>query len=196
MNNELKEQIIEQINKIPGISKKQASKIVSFFLENKIDYTNDLFQKIITLQNETKKCIKCLTYTNQDICKICEERKRSKKIFVVQDSLNIDKFETLDIEKGKYFVFSENINLKKIEDKTIEKINLLIENAKDCEELILALNTDLNGQITMRYLEKQIRDRIKGIKVYQLSIGIPFGMSIESIDPISLKQSILNKKII
>lgn len=46
----------------------------------------------------------------------------------------------------------------------------------------------------MKYLEKRIRDEFKNKNVYQLSIGIPFGMAIESVDAISLKQAILNKR--
>ncbi|WP_369991485.1 toprim domain-containing protein [Mycoplasmopsis arginini] len=194
MNLELKEKIIESLKRIPGISKKQANKIVVFFLENKLQNTKELFEDIIILKNETKTCSQCLAYAKQEICDICSDSKRNKKIFVVQDSLDIEKIESLDIEKGKYFVFSDSINLKQIRNETLEKIDHLLKVVAKNEEIILALNTDLNGQITMKYLEKRIRDEFKNKNVYQLSIGIPFGMAIESVDAISLKQAILNKR--
>ncbi|PZV99881.1 toprim domain-containing protein [Metamycoplasma auris] len=194
MNNASITKIIELLKKIPGISNKQANKIINFFLENNQDFTNDLFSKIIEIQQKTKKCKHCQAYSDNEICDICLDKKRASKLFIVSDNQDIEKIESLDIEKGKYFIFNEIINLKKITELITKKIDLLLENIKKFDEIILCLNTDLNGQITMQYLKKEINTIYPNKNVYQLSIGIPFGMSIESIDPISLKQSILNKK--
>ncbi|ENY53653.1 Recombination protein R [Metamycoplasma alkalescens 14918] len=194
MQQEEFKKIIEMLREIPGISNKQAKKIVTFFLENPPSFTKNLFEELVNLQQKTKKCKQCLAYTENEICNICLDKKRVKKLFVVSDSQDIEKFESLEIEKGKYFVFNENINLKKISDSVLNKISLLLELINEFDEIIVALNTDLNGQITMKYIEKQIRYTYPQKNVYQLSIGIPFGMSIEAIDSISLTQSILNKK--
>ncbi|BAP39659.1 toprim domain-containing protein [Metamycoplasma canadense] len=194
MNIELKEKIIEALNKIPSVSKRQANRIITFFLESNKDFSKTLFNDILSLINETTKCQLCLSYSVNEICSICKDKTRAKKLFVVQDSQDIEKIESLDIEKGKYFVFQNLINLKKIDDLTLKKIDLFLEIVNNFNEIIFALSTDLNGQVTTKYLEKKIKDKFKNKNIYQLSIGIPFGMSIESIDPISLKQSILNKK--
>ncbi|MGX9372868.1 toprim domain-containing protein [Mycoplasma sp. 3398] len=194
MNLQLRDKIVEALKMIPGISKKQAGKIVTYFLEVNPEYTSTLFLDIIDLQKQTKKCTQCLAYTTKDICDICLDKKRGKKLFVVQDNNDIEKIEQLDIEKGKYFVFNEYINTKQISNEITKKINHLLSVASKNDEIILALNTDINGQITMKFLEKKIRDELKNKDLYQLSVGIPFGMSIDAADPISLKQAILNKK--
>ncbi|ENY68606.1 Recombination protein RecR [Metamycoplasma auris 15026] len=194
MNKELTNKIIESLKKIPGISNKQANRILNFFLESNVNFTNDLFENLLKIQSQTKKCKQCLAYSNNEICDICLDKKRASKLFVVFENQDIEKIEALDIEKGKYFIFNENINLKKISQETSTKLDLLLDIIKKFDEVILCLNTDLNGQITMQYLKKAITDLYPNKQVYQPSIGIPFGMTIEAIDPISLRQSILNKK--
>ncbi|AZZ65419.1 recombination protein RecR [Metamycoplasma phocicerebrale] len=188
------QEIIILLKKIPGISSKQANKIINFFLENDIEFSKKLFEEIISLQKETTKCKQCLAYSNKEICDICLDKTRQKKLYVVSNNQDISKFESLDIPKGKYFVFSDIINLKQPNLDIDKKISKLFSLCGKFDEIILALNSDFNGQVTMRYIEKKLRDEVKYNNVYQLSIGIPFGMSIEVVDPITLKQSIINKK--
>ncbi|MCV3733569.1 toprim domain-containing protein [Mycoplasma enhydrae] len=188
------DEIVGLLKKIPGISIRQANKIINFFLDNDVDESKELFNKIIELASQTTKCIQCLAYTNKELCDICSDKSRQKKLYVVSTNNDINKFEQLDIPKGKYFIFNELVDLKNVSEKFELKLKKLFELSKQFDEIILALNSDFNGQITMRYIEKKLRDELKYYNVYQLSIGIPFGMSIDAVDLITLKQSILNKK--
>ncbi|MBN4089271.1 toprim domain-containing protein [Mycoplasma enhydrae] len=188
------DEIVDLLKKIPGISIRQANKIINFFLDNDVDESKELFNKIIELASQTTKCIQCLAYTSKELCDICSDKSRQKKLYVVSTNNDINKFEQLDIPKGKYFIFNELVDLKNVSEKFELKLKKLFELSKQFDEIILALNSDFNGQITMRYIEKKLRDELKYYNVYQLSIGIPFGMSIDAVDLITLKQSILNKK--
>ena len=104
------------------------------------------------------------------------------------------KFEALGIYKGKYFVFSSIYQLKKNNDLFYEEFNDLIKLIDKNTEVIFALPFSLEGQLTMEYIKKLLIEKFPTIFIYQLSIGLPINASVEYADPITLKQSLLNKQ--
>ncbi|WP_369085945.1 toprim domain-containing protein [Metamycoplasma spumans] len=181
------------LKKIPGYSKRQISKTITYFLEQPVEVAEELFNAIKSLKEAIKKCEVCNAYNANQICEICQDVLRDKKLIVVENSNEIAKFEELNIFKGKYFVLESLYDIKNPSDLVKKNIDKLINLSKNQTEIILALSATIEGQFTMEYIKKCLRDKINHVNVYQLSMGIPMGASVEYIDPITLKQSLINK---
>lgn len=193
MKNEKYEKLEFELKKISNLTKKQIQKIIFYFINEDESKINDLFKLITSIKNEMKKCKLCNYYSNQDECEFCDDKKRENKILVVEQSEDVEKFEKLEIYSGKYYVFSSLYSLKNSNEKFNEDYTKLVSLLKKDTEVILALKSSLEGILTMQYIKKLINEKYKNINIYQLSMGLPYNTSIEYVDPLTLKQSLLNK---
>ncbi|SFW06413.1 recombination protein RecR [Chlamydia abortus] len=193
MKSELYQKLFFELKKIPSLSKKQISKIIEYFLECSESNILDLNSLILNFKRSTKKCSICNYLNNQDICYICSDNLRDKKLMIVEQSADIDKFEELKIYKGKYFVFDTFYDLKENNDYFFELIDELKNLCKSYNEIILAFNLSIIGRLTMEMIKKILYKDFKNLEIYQLSSGLPLNGSVEYADPTTLKESLDNK---
>ena len=193
MKSELYQKLFFELKKIPSLSKKQISKIIEYFLECSESNILDLNSLILNFKRSTKKCSICNYLNNQNICYICSDNTRNKKLMVVEQSADIDKFEELKIYKGKYFVFDTFYDLKENNDHFLKLIDELKKLCKSYNEIILAFNLSIIGRLTMEMIKKILYKDFKNLEIYQLSSGLPLNGSVEYADPTTLKESLDNK---
>jgi recombination protein recR len=193
MKSELYQKLFFELKKIPSLSKKQISKIIEYFLECSESNILDLNSLILNFKRSTKKCSICNYLNNQNICYICSDNTRDKKLMVVEQSADIDKFEELKIYKGKYFVFDTFYDLKENNDHFFKLIDELKSLCKSYNEIILAFNLSIIGRLTMEMIKKILYKDFKNLEIYQLSSGLPLNGSVEYADPTTLKESLDNK---
>ena len=193
MKSELYQKLFFELKKIPSLSKKQISKIIEYFLECSESNILDLNSLILNFKRSTKKCSICNYLNNQDICYICSDNTRDKKLMIVEQSADIDKFEELKIYKGKYFVFDTFYDLKENNDHFFKLIDELKKLCKSYNEMILAFNLSIIGRLTMEMIKKILYKDFKNLEIYQLSSGLPLNGSVEYADPTTLKESLDNK---
>lgn len=193
MKSELYQKLFFELKKIPSLSKKQISKIIEYFLECSESNILDLNSLILNFKRSTKKCSICNYLNNQDICYICSDNTRDKKLMIVEQSADIDKFEELKIYKGKYFVFDTFYDLKENNDYFFKLIDELKSLCKSYNEIILAFNLSIIGRLTMEMIKKILYKDFKNLEIYQLSSGLPLNGSVEYADPTTLKESLDNK---
>ncbi|GAA8715759.1 recombination mediator RecR [Helicobacter pylori] len=193
MKSELYQKLFFELKKIPSLSKKQISKIIEYFLECSESNILDLNSLILNFKRSTKKCSICNYLNNKDICYICSDNTRDKKLMIVEQSADIDKFEELKIYKGKYFVFDAFYDLKENNDYFFKLIDELKSLCKSYNEIILAFNLSIIGRLTMEMIKKILYKDFKNLEIYQLSSGLPLNGSVEYADPTTLKESLDNK---
>ncbi|WP_412031805.1 toprim domain-containing protein [Metamycoplasma buccale] len=193
MNDQIIEELSKKIKSACGLSKKQIEKTILFLLNSDQAEIDKGFLLIKELKSKIRKCQKCNNFSNNDICDICLDKTRENKLMIVEHYQNISKFEELNIYKGHYFILEGLYKLKNNDQVVLSNLEKLISMSKEYDEIILALSSDIEGQFTMQYIQKLLRDKNKNINVYQLSIGIPMGAEIEYVDPTTLKQSLINK---
>ena len=178
-----------KLKKISNLSKKQIQKIIFNLINLDKNDLNILFDLINQAKSEIKKCKICGYYSSDDLCLICTNEMRTNKIIVVEQSDDIDKFEELN----KYYVFSSLYNLKGNNDSFNKDFDKLLSLINKDSEVILALKSSMEGILTMQYIKKLITEKYKNTNIFQLSMGLPYNASVEYIDPLTLKQSLLNK---
>ncbi len=138
-----------------------------------------------------KKCPVCGDFCENDLCNICADETRDKEIVcVVEDSRDIISFEKTGKYNGTYHVL--NGKIAPLNGMTPDKLNIksLLERvaATDINEVILALNPDLEGETTSLYLTKLLKPF--GVKITKIASGIPIGGNIEFADTATISKAL------
>ena len=189
------DELIEVFGKLPGIGKKSAMRIAFDILEkNEIEIEN-MLSTIKDAYTSIKHCSICGNLCEGAICEICSSEKRDKSVICIVESVkDVIAFEKSETYNGLYHVLGGKIdplNGVTIEDLNISELMKRLDE-KDVEEVILALNPDMEGETTALYLIKMMKN--KGVKVSQIASGIPMGGNIEFTDMATLGRSLEGRR--
>lgn len=182
--------LVEEFHKLPGVGPKSAQRITYHLLRAPDEEVKSLAEAILSLKQETKLCSICLNITDADPCRICSNAQRDRsKICIVEQPHDIEVIEHTGVYKGVYHVLhgaispTEGIGADNIRIK--EVIARLTDGG--VEEVILATNTNLEGEQTAMYLNRIISPM--GIKVTRIARGLPFGTELEYADDLTLTRA-------
>ena len=188
------EKAVEEISGLPGIGKKSALRLALHLLRQSPSQGVALGNAIQKLVTDIKYCQECHNFSDEEICEICNNPKRSDEILcIVEDVRDVMAIENTSKFNGKYLVLGgkispmEGIGPNQLNISSIEKKL----NEGSVKELIFALSATMEGDTTAYYLYK----KFKGFPVTFSSIarGIAVGDELEYADEISLGRSIVNR---
>ncbi len=189
--------LIECFKKFPGIGEKTAERLALASINMDEDII-DLFSKSLKDgKNKIKKCSRCGSLTEDELCQICKDETRDKStLCVVEECKNVILFEKIGSFKGIYHVLGglisplEGINP---EDIHIDKLIDRIKNEK-IKEVILAIKPSVEGETTALYIRKMLEGT--DVKISKIAHGIPMGADIDYIDPLTLEMAIEDRTTI
>ena len=189
------QKLIECFRKIPGIGEKTAERYALSVLNLDQEVVEQFSKSIIDTKLKIKKCKICNNLTEDDICDICKNENRNKKLLcVVEDPKNIILFEKIGTYDGYYHVINGLISpLDGInpEDIDIEKLlNRIKEN--DIKEVILAVKPSVEGETTSLYISRMLKDY--DVVVSKIAHGVPLGADIDYVDSLTLELALENRK--
>ena len=189
--------LIECFKKFPGIGEKTAERLALSTLNMESDII-DLFSKSLKdSQTKIKKCSRCGSLTEEEICQICNDKSRdTSTLCVVEECKNVILFEKIGTFKGIYHVLGGLISpLEGINPEDIHIDNLInrIKN-ENIKEVILAIKPSVEGETTALYIRKMLEGT--DIKISKIAHGIPMGADIDYIDPLTLEMAIEDRTII
>ncbi len=187
--------LIQEFNKLPGIGPKSAQRITYYLLRAPEEQSNLLAEAIRSLKKAITLCSICFNVTESNPCPICDNSERdSTKICIVEQPQDVLALEHTRVYKGLYHILhgaispTEGIGTGDIRIK--ELLNRLQNNR--VEEIILATNTNLEGEQTAMYLSRLISPM--GIKVTRLARGLPFGAELEYADDVTLTHALEDRQ--
>ncbi|VEU76191.1 toprim domain-containing protein [Mycoplasmopsis columboralis] len=186
------QKFIEEIRKLPNISKKQAEKIVLWVLNNDEQTVGILANSFKRLKERIRFCNLCQSPSEIDYCKYCDNSNRENQLLIVENFAIIDKIEQAGFYKGKYYTFKNLLKNESNVDATLFEINNLKEYAKTFDEIILGISPTLTGEMTNVLIKKELTKL--GLNVSQLAIGVPVGASMDYIDELTLKFSLMHRQ--
>ena len=192
MNIKQLNKIIVSLNALSGISKKQAEKIAYQLIMDDGFLIDDLQDSLRGLK-EVKRCIECFNISEEDKCYICMDKSRDSKLVIVENPIDINKFEKIESFKPYYHILNGLIRVKDPESVKDLNIKNLEERIVNFKEVILALSPNLEGIVTSNYLLK-ILSKYDNIKITQLAQGIPLGAALDYVDELTLKSAFDNRK--
>jgi recombination protein RecR len=182
--------LIQELNKLPGIGPKSAQRIAYYILRGNDTDNQTLAEAILQVKQKTKLCSICLNVSETDICPICTSEPRDRtKICVVEQPQDILALEHTHKYTGLYHVLHGALSPSDGIGPDDIKIKELMDRLKDgtVTEVILATNTNLEGEQTAMYLHRLISPL--GIKVTRLARGLPFGTELEYADDVTLSRA-------
>jgi len=183
--------LIQELNKLPGIGPKSAQRLTYYLLRAPEEQSRLLAEAILSVKQKVTLCSTCFNVTESDPCLICRSDHRDRsKICIVEQPQDILALEHTKIYKGLYHVLHGAISPTEGVGTGDIKINELMERLQDgaIDEVILATNTNLEGEQTAMYLNKLISPL--GIRVTRLARGLPFGTELEYADDVTLTRAI------
>ncbi len=188
------EKAVEEISGLPGIGKKSALRLALHLLRQPQSQGLALGNALQKLVTDIKYCQECHNFSDEEICEICNNPKRSDEILcIVEDVRDVMAIENTSKFNGKYLVLGgkispmEGIGPHQLNISSIEKKL----NEGNVKELIFALSATMEGDTTAYYLYKKFKEF--PVTFSSIARGIAVGDELEYADEISLGRSIVNR---
>ena len=188
--------LIEELSKLPGIGGKSAQRLAFYIINMPEENALSLAQAITQAKKNIKYCSLCCNLTDSDICPICEDLSRNRKvIMVVEDPRDMAAYERTHNYKGLYHVLHGAISPMNGIGPADLKIKELLERLKDdsTEEIIIATNPNIEGEATAMYLSRIIKPL--GIRVTRIAHGVPVGGDLEYVDEVTLSRALEGRQL-
>ena len=190
------DRLINELSHLPGIGRKTAQRLAVFILKSDTEYAENLSAAIHELKSETRLCPKCFNIAEGEVCSICADPRRdNSKICLVEDIVDIFAIEESNEYRGLYHVLGGVISpLAGVNPDNLH-ISELISRAREEEsvnEVLMALNPSTEGEATMIYISKLLKDF--NIKVTRIASGVPIGSHLEFVDTATIGRAILSRQ--
>lgn len=193
-SSKLIEDAVNAFAQLPGIGKKTALRMVLHLLREDEAKTLAFSEVLARMRREVRFCPKCNNISDADLCSICSDSTRDKcTICVVENIRDVIAIESTRQFNGLYHVIGGLLSpLDGIGPEQLKLGNLIkrIEEAT-VEELIMALSPTIEGDTTVYYISKLLRDL--PLNITGIARGISFGTELEYTDEFTLGRSIAKR---
>ncbi|MBX7158294.1 MAG: recombination mediator RecR [Verrucomicrobiae bacterium] len=189
-------QLIHALRHLPGIGTKSAERMALTLLQTSQTWPETLAENLISARQKIKPCKQCGFFSEEhDLCEICRDPQRDTTLLcIVETPHDILPIERSNIYRGLYHCLGGK--LSPIEGRGPETLHFdtLFQRLKKTspQEIILALGTDVEGEMTALYLLEQLRDH--SITITQPAHGLPLGSSLDLADSLTLKRALQDRK--
>lgn len=180
------------LSRLPGVGRRSAERMALALAGRPDGLVDELIAALKETRGQLGRCSRCgnLTSADQDPCRFCSDPGRDGKLLcVVEDPGDILPIERSGGFHGRYHALMGKLSPMKGEGPASLRIGQLVRRVAEegVEEVILALNTDVEGDATASYLTQALRD-VK-VKVSRLASGLPAGSGVMYADPLTLSRA-------
>ena len=190
----LLENAVNEFARLPGVGKKTALRMVLHFLKQEVEEVESFSETISRMRRDIKFCQRCHNVSDADICSICANSMRQQQITcVVENIRDVIAIESTQQYNGVYHVLGGIISpLDGIgpDQLNIEPLVSRIQK-ENTEELIFALNPNIQGDTTIYYIQKKLQGL--PVRITTISRGIAFGGELEYADEMTLARSLQSR---
>ena len=182
--------LIEQLSRLPGVGAKSAQRLAFHIINMPKEEVEGIANAMISAKEHIHYCKECYTLTDEELCPICKDPNRNhKQIMVVEQTRDMAAYEKTGKYEGVYHVLHGAISpMLGIGPSDIKLAELMKRLQKDVDEVIIATNSNLEGETTAMYISKMIKQA--GIKVTRTASGVPVGGDLEYIDEVTLLRAL------
>jgi len=183
--------LVQELNRLPGIGPKSAQRLAFYLLRAPQEQASLLADAILTVKQKITLCSTCCNVTDVDPCPICRSDQRDRStICVVEQPQDILAIEHTGAYHGLYHVLHGAISPTEgvgADDVRIRELTARLQGG-GIEEVILATNTNLEGEQTALYVNQLISPL--GVRITRLARGLPFGTELEYADDATLTRAL------
>ena len=187
--------LINELQKLPGIGPKSAQRLAFYLLGTSRKAIDELASAMVQVKERMRYCSVCYNITDVDPCRICADTSRDDAILcVVAEPKDLVAIERSGVYNGKYHVLGGVISpLDGIEPESLRIKELLARlNNNKIKELVLAINPTTEGEATSFYLTRLLKPL--GVKLTRIAFGLPVGADMDYADPATLSKSLEGRR--
>ena len=191
------EKLIEKLIKLPGIGRRSAERVVNYILGASKEETKNLAEGIMKVKESVRFCSLCHNLSEEELCKICQDSRRQKDVIcIVEKPGDVTAIEKSGSFTGVYHVLLGAISPLEGKGPGDLKIDTLLNRIKKIKikEIIIATDTDTEGETTALYLTKVIKPL--GVRLSRIGLGLPVGSNLEYADSTTLSKSLEARRVI
>lgn len=187
--------LIGELKRLPGIGPRSAERIAYSILDMEEDAVASIGKALIDAKANIKRCPICFSITDDIPCRICRDDTRNKTVIcVVETAKDVIALEKAGNFKGHYHVLEGSLSPGRNIGPDNLRIKELLERLDkgSYEEVILALNSNVEGEATAMYLGRLLKPF--SIKVTRIAHGLPIGGELEFADEMTLMYAFEDRK--
>ncbi|MGA1581779.1 MAG: recombination mediator RecR [Saprospiraceae bacterium] len=193
-SSQLIEQAVDAFAALPGIGRKTALRLVLHLVNEDLPVAENLGAAVLKMRREIQFCQQCHNISDQDLCHLCmDPRRDGTTICVVEHIRDVMAIEDTGQFRGLYHVLGGIINpLEGIGPDALH-IDSLVQRVQQngVSELIMAISPTIEGETTMFYIARQLKD--KAVKMSVIARGVSFGGELQYADEMTLGRSIAGR---
>ena len=171
---------MREFEKLPGIGKKSAERIVYHLLHVSREEATSLADAIRTMKENVRYCKRCYNLAENDLCEVCQDPQRDQSLLcVVEQPRDLIALAKTGRYRGLYHVLLGRVSpLDGVssDQLTIDALTKRVKSG-NFKEIIMATNPTVEGDGTAL----TIMSRLDGIpvKITRLARGITTGSALE-----------------
>ena len=192
----LLEDVTAELSKLPGIGRRTALRLAMHLLRMEVSSVQDMTSSIDRFRTQIRHCRLCNNLSDTDVCPICsDERRDHSTVCVVEQVSDVLSIENTRQYRGIYHVLGGVISPMQGIAPSDLKIDLLLDTVArgEIREVILALNTSVEGETTLFYILNRLR-AYPSVKVTTIARGLGFGDELEYVDEMTITQALINRR--
>lgn len=186
------ENLMLELHNLPGVGMKSAERM-AFAILNWPKVQQEQFAKAIHQISKLHQCKVCGNLSEEEVCPICSDPLRDhSQICIVQSEKDLYAIENLKEYNGLYHVLHGAINVQKgiLPDQlNIESLEKRM--TPEVKEVILALDSNAEGETTARYLALRLEGKAL---ITKLASGLPFGGKLDYADARTLSKALAGRQ--
>lgn len=185
----------EQLRKLPGIGSKTALRLAYHVLDMPEEDVRQLADALIDAKTHIHTCSCCFNLSDSTLCDICQDKERDRSVVcVVEEPQDLVAMERSHGYRGLYHVLHGVLSpLDGIGPEQLKIKELLLRLQQgEIKEVIVATNSDVEGEATASYLAQLLKPL--GVVVSRIAHGLPVGSDLEYADEITLSKALENRR--
>ena len=189
--------LIDELGRLPGIGPKSAQRIAFHILQTETFDVTRLAEILMTVKEKVRFCDVCGNVTEQELCGICRDPRRSPAtICVVEEAKDVVAIERTREFKGLYHVLGGAISPIDGIGPDDLRIRQLMRRLADgvVTEVIIATDPNLEGEATATYLSRMLMHL--DLRVTRLASGLPVGGDLEYADEVTLGRAFESRRLV
>jgi recombination protein RecR len=189
------EKLIDRLVKLPGVGRRSAERMVTYIFNANSQEISELAEALIKVKENVHFCRVCHNLSEEETCSICQDLRRNREVLcVVEKPQDVNSLEKTGTFHGLYHVLLGAIAPLEGKGPQDLKIESLIKRMKeeDIKEVIIATDSDNEGEATALYLAKVIKP--SGVKISRIGLGLPVGSNLEYADSATLSMALESRR--
>ncbi|MFI0435167.1 MAG: recombination mediator RecR [Parachlamydiaceae bacterium] len=177
------QKLIQILKRLPGIGNKSAERFAFHLLTWPESQLKELAAIVHTTKEKLQQCEDCGCLIGLEGCFFCQSHHRDTNVMcVIASPRDVYSIEETQEYRGLYHVLDgllSPLNRRGPEHLSIPKLKHRIA-AFNVKELVIALDSTLEGDATALYLKQELEH--SPIHISRLAFGLPMGSSLEYVD--------------